>query len=267
MTPDSEGVIRLAVFVGVFIALAAAELVWPFRQEFSRGKRWFSNIGLSVMNTLVVRLLSLVLPVLPVAVAVMVDGEGLLGALAMPAIVTGLAGFLLLDLAVYMQHVVFHHVPWFWRLHRVHHADTQFDVTTAIRFHPVEILLSLVWKVAVIITFGIPALAVLVFEIVLNASAMFSHANVRLPGPIDRVLRAIVVTPDMHRVHHSVVPREINTNFGFNLSVWDRLFGTYLQETKQDARVMPFGLPSYQRPEASSLAWLLLFPFHRGKIL
>jgi sterol desaturase/sphingolipid hydroxylase (fatty acid hydroxylase superfamily) len=267
MTPDSEGFIRLAVFVGVFIALAAAEMAWPYRQEFSRGKRWLSNISLSVLNTLVVRVLSLLLPVLPVAVAVMVDGEGVLGALAMPAIVTGVAGFLLLDLAVYMQHVVFHHVPWFWRLHRVHHADTQFDVTTAIRFHPVEILLSLVWKVAVIITFGIPALAVLVFEIVLNASAMFSHANVRLPVSLDRVLRAIVVTPDMHRVHHSVVPREINTNFGFNLSVWDRLFGTYLQETKQDARVMPFGLPSYQRPEASSLAWLLLFPFHRGKIL
>jgi sterol desaturase/sphingolipid hydroxylase (fatty acid hydroxylase superfamily) len=267
MAPDSEGFIRLAVFVGVFIALAAAEMAWPYRKEFSRGKRWFSNIGLSVLNTLVVRLLSLLLPVLPVAVAVMADGEGLLGALALPAIVTGVAGFLLLDLAVYMQHVVFHHVPWFWRLHRVHHADTQFDVTTAVRFHPVEILLSLVWKVAVIITFGIPALAVLVFEIVLNASAMFSHANVRLPVSLDRVLRAIVVTPDMHRVHHSVVPREINTNFGFNLSVWDRLFGTYLQETKQDPRVMPFGLPSNQRPETSSLAWLLLFPFHRGKIL
>lgn len=267
MTPDSEGVIRLAVFVGVFIALAAAEMAWPYRQEFSRGKRWFSNIGLSVLNTLVVRLLSLLLPVLPVAVAVMIDGEGVLGALFMPAFVSCVAGFLLLDLAVYMQHVVFHHVPWFWRLHRVHHADTQFDVTTAIRFHPVEILLSLVWKVAVIITFGIPALAVLVFEVVLNVSAMFSHANVRLPVSIDRVLRAIVVTPDMHRVHHSIVPREINTNFGFNLSVWDRLFGTYLQAAQQDARVMPFGLPSYQQPEASSLAWLLLFPFLRGKIL
>ncbi len=267
MTPDSEGVIRLAVFVGVFIALAAAEMAWPYRQEFSRGKRWFSNIGLSVLNTLVVRLLSLLLPVLPVAVAVTVDGEGLLGALSMPTFVTCVAGFLLLDLAVYMQHVVFHHVPWFWRLHRVHHADTQFDVTTAIRFHPVEILLSLVWKIAVIIAFGIPALAVLVFEVVLNASAMFSHANVRLPGSLDRALRAIVVTPDMHRVHHSVVPREINTNFGFNLSVWDRLFGTYLQAAQQDARAMPFGLPSYQQPEASSLAWLLLFPFLRGKVL
>ena len=267
MTPDSEGVIRLAVFVGVFIALAAAEMAWPYRQEFSRGKRWFSNIGLSVLSTLVVRLLSLLLPVLPVAVAVMVDGEGGLGALFMPAFVSCVAGFLLLDLAVYMQHVVFHHVPWFWRLHRVHHADTQFDVTTAIRFHPVEILLSLVWKIAVIIAFGIPALAVLVFEVVLNVSAMFSHANVRLPVSIDRVLRAIVVTPDMHRVHHSIVPREINTNFGFNLSVWDRLFGTYLQAAQQDARVMPFGLPSYQQPEASSLAWLLLFPFLRGKIL
>lgn len=267
MTPDSEGVIRLAVFVGVFLLLAAVERAWPYRPEFTRGKRWLSNVGLSVLNTLVVRVLSLVLPVLPVAVAVMAEGKGLLGALSMPAILACIAGFLLLDLAVYMQHVLFHHVPWFWRLHRVHHADTQFDVTTAIRFHPVEILLSLVWKAAVIITFGIPTLAVLVFEIVLNASAMFSHANVKLPRSIDRLLRAIVVTPDMHRVHHSVVPREINTNFGFNLSVWDRLFGTYLQAAQQDARVMPFGLPGYQRPETSSLAWLLLFPFHRGKVL
>lgn len=267
MTSDSEGVIRLAVFVGVFLALAIAEKAWPFRPEFTRGERWFSNIGLSVLNTLAVRLLSLVLPLLPVTVAVLVDGEGLLGALAMAPLAAGIAGFLLLDLAVYMQHVVFHHVPWFWRLHRVHHADTQFDVTTAIRFHPVEILLSLVWKVAVITAFGIPALAVLVFEIVLNASAMFSHANIGLPPALDRALRVVVVTPDMHRVHHSVVPREINTNFGFNLSIWDRLFGTYLRAPHQDARVMAFGLPGYQQRETSSLVWLLLFPFHRGKVL
>lgn len=267
MEPGSEGFIRLAVFVGIFLALALAERVWPFRKEFTRGERWLSNIGLSVLNTLVVRLLSIVLPLLPVAVAALDEGQGLFGALALPSLAAGIVGFLVLDLAVYMQHVVFHHVPWFWRLHRVHHSDTQFDVTTAIRFHPVEILLSLVWKVAVIITFGIPALAVLVFEVVLNASAMFSHANVRLPGSIDQALRAIVVTPDMHRVHHSVVPREINTNFGFNLSVWDRLFGTYLQAAQQDARVMPFGLPGYQRSEASSLSWLLVFPFLRGKVL
>lgn len=267
MEPGSEGFIRLAVFVSIFLALALAERARPFRKEFTRGERWLSNIGLSVLNTLVVRLLSIVLPLLPVAVAVLAEGQGLFGALAMPPIAAGIAGFLVLDLAVYMQHVVFHHVPWFWRLHRVHHSDTQFDVTTAIRFHPVEILLSLVWKVAVIITFGIPALAVLVFEIVLNASAMFSHANVGLPQALDRALRTVVVTPDMHRVHHSVVPREINMNFGFNLSVWDRLFGTYLRATQQDARVMSFGLPSYQRPETSSLLWLLLFPFHRGKIL
>jgi sterol desaturase/sphingolipid hydroxylase (fatty acid hydroxylase superfamily) len=267
MSPGSEGVIRLAVFAGVFLLLAAAERAWPFRPEFSRGARWVSNISLSLLNTLVVRLIVIVLPLLPVAIAAQFGGGGVSQMIGLSPLAAGVAGFLLLDLAVYMQHVVFHHVPWFWRLHRVHHADTQFDVTTAIRFHPVEILLSLVWKAAVIIVFGIPALAVLVFEIVLNASAMFSHANVRLPSSIDRVLRAIVVTPDMHRVHHSVVPREINTNFGFNLSVWDRLFGTYLQAAQQDARVMPFGLPSYQLPETSSLAWLLLFPFHRGKVL
>ena len=267
MASDSEGIIRLAVFVGVFLLLAAAERVWPYRPAFTRGARWVSNIGLSLFNTLAVRLITIVLPLLPVAIAAQFGGGGVSAMFGLSPRAAGVAGFLLLDLAVYMQHVVFHHVPWFWRLHRVHHADMQFDVTTAIRFHPVEILLSLVWKAAVIIVFGIPALAVLVFEVVLNASAMFSHANVRLPSSIDRLLRAIVVTPCMHRVHHSVVPREINTNFGFNLSVWDRLFGTYLQDAQQDAREMPFGLPSYQRPETSSLPWLLLFPFLRGKVL
>lgn len=267
MTPDSEAFFRLAVFVGVFLVLAGAETAWPFRPGFSRGARWVSNIGLSVLNTFAVRAITFVVPLLPVAIAMQVEGQGLSGMLGLTGPVAGIAGFLVLDLAVYMQHVVSHHVPWFWRLHRVHHADTQFDVTTAIRFHPLEILASLVWKAAVIVVFGIPAFAVLVFEIVLNASAMFSHANVRLPAGVDGVLRSLIVTPDMHRVHHSVVPREINTNFGFNLSVWDRLFGTYLASAAGDARVTPFGLPGYQQGETSRLGWMLLFPFRRGKVL
>jgi sterol desaturase/sphingolipid hydroxylase (fatty acid hydroxylase superfamily) len=267
MSPDSEALLRLAAFAGVFGILAAAEVAWPFRRDVARYPRWFSNLGISVLNTLVVRALALVLPVLPVVIAMQVEGEGLLAMTGLGGVGAALAGFLVLDLAVYMQHVVFHHVPWFWRLHRVHHADTQFDVTTAIRFHPLEIIVSLAWKVAVIIVFGIPAMAVLAFEIVLNAGAMFSHANISLPAVVDRLLRGLIVTPDMHRVHHSTVSREINSNFGFNLSVWDRLFGTYMAAPAGDAREMPLGLPSYRNAETARLGWLLVFPFRGGKTL
>lgn len=267
MSPDSEALLRLAAFAGVFGVLAAAELAWPFRRDVARFPRWISNLGLSVLNTLAVRALTLVLPFLPIAIATQVEGEGLFALAGLGGMGAALAGFLLLDLAVYMQHVVFHQVPWFWRLHRVHHADTQFDVTTAIRFHPLEIIVSLAWKAAVIIVFGIPAMAVLAFEIVLNASAMFSHANFSLPARVDRLLRSVVVTPDMHRVHHSTIPREINSNFGFNLSAWDRLFGTFMVAPSGDAREMPFGLPSYRQADTARLAWLLVFPFRQGRAL
>ena len=267
MSPDSEALLRLAAFAGTFGILAAVELAWPFRRGVERFPRWMSNLGLSVLNTLAVRGLTLVLPVLPVAIATQVESEGLLALAGIHGLGAAVAGFLLLDLAVYMQHVVFHHVPWFWRLHRVHHADTQFDVTTAIRFHPLEIIASLAWKIAVIIVFGIPAMAVLVFEIVLNASAMFSHANFSLPAGVDRLLRSLIVTPDMHRIHHSIVAREINSNFGFNLSVWDRLFGTYMAAPAGDAREMPFGLPSYRQVDTARLDWLLVFPFRGERAL
>jgi sterol desaturase/sphingolipid hydroxylase (fatty acid hydroxylase superfamily) len=265
MPDGSEALVRLAAFAGVFALVAAAEVLWPFRGAVSRGRRWACNVGLSLINTGVLRLLALGLPLLPVGVAVAFEGGGLFGLAGLPAWLAAGVGFVIMDLAVYGQHVVFHRVPLLWRLHRVHHADTGFDVTTAIRFHPLEIVISLIWKLAVIIAFGVPALAVLAFEIVLNAGAMFSHANVSLPAGVDRVLRSVVVTPDMHRVHHSVEPAELNSNFGFNFSVWDRLCGTYLSRTQADAREMPIGLRVFQVPETSQLGAMLLFPFRRGK--
>lgn len=265
MPDGSEAVVRLAAFAGVFALVAAAEAIWPFRAAVVRGRRWACNIGLSVINTGLLRLLAAGLPVLPVAVAFLFEGGGLFGLAGLPSWAAIVAGFVLLDLAVYGQHVVFHHVPALWRLHRVHHADTGFDVTTAIRFHPLEIVISLGWKLVVIVAFGIPAAAVLAFEIVLNAGAMFSHANVSLPARVDGVLRAVIVTPDMHRVHHSVEPRELNSNFGFNLSLWDRLCGTYLARTQGDARAMPIGLRAWQVAETSQLGAMLLFPFRVGK--
>jgi sterol desaturase/sphingolipid hydroxylase (fatty acid hydroxylase superfamily) len=265
MGDGGEALVRLGVFAAVFAAVVAAETLWPFRSCVARGQRWVCNIGLSVLNTLVVRVLALGLPVLPVVVAAAFEGGGLFGLAGAPWWVGAVLGFVILDLAVYAQHVVFHHVPVLWRLHRVHHADTAFDVTTGIRFHPVEIVISLAWKLVVVVAFGIPALAVLVFEVVLNAGAMFSHANVSLPRDVDRFLRALIVTPDMHRVHHSVEPSELNSNFGFNLSVWDRAFGTYRRMTSADARVMPIGLRGLQISRMSALGAMLLFPFTSRK--
>jgi sterol desaturase/sphingolipid hydroxylase (fatty acid hydroxylase superfamily) len=261
MGDGSEALIRLGVFAGVFAMVVAAETVVPFRAGVSRGQRWVCNVGLSVLNTLVVRVLAVGLPVLPVAVAAAFEGGGLFGLAGVPWWAAAVAGFFILDLAVYAQHVVFHHVPALWRLHRVHHADMAFDVTTGIRFHPVEIVISLAWKLAVVVAFGIPAWAVLAFEMVLNAGSMFSHANVSLPRGVDRFLRLLIVTPDMHRVHHSVEPAELNSNFGFNLSVWDRAFGTYLRATSADARVMPIGLRGWKGVQMSALGAMLLFPF------
>ena len=267
MGDSGEALVRLGVFALVLAATVAAEMVWPYRAGVQRGQRWVCNIGMSVMNTLVVRVLALGLPVLPVLVAAAFEGGGLFGLAGVPWWVGVLAGFVILDLAVYAQHVVFHHVPFLWRLHRVHHADTEFDVTTGIRFHPLEIVISLAWKLAVVVAFGIPALAVLVFEVVLNAGAMFSHANVSLPRSLDRLLRLAIVTPDMHRVHHSVEPAELNSNFGFNLSVWDRVFDTYLRATADDARVMPIGLRGWQSRQTAMLGAMLLFPFNSRKAL
>ncbi|MGH6628756.1 MAG: sterol desaturase family protein, partial [Burkholderiales bacterium] len=222
-----EGVVRMGAFAAIFVVMAAWELFAPARgQSQPRRRRWTSNLALAALNIAVVRLL-FPAAAIGIAVAAEAQGAGLLRLSTLPSWVAVIAGVLLLDLAIYLQHLLFHAIPALWRLHRVHHADPDFDVTTALRFHPIEIVLSMLVKAVAIFAFGPPVLAVLIFEIVLNGAAVFNHANVRLSARVEPLVRWLLVTPDMHRVHHSKDPRETNSNYGFNLSIWDRLFGTY----------------------------------------
>lgn len=267
MGGESEALLRLSIFVGVFAVLAALEAAWPRRAVAAgRLRRWGTNVGLSALNTMLLRLSFFAVPALSVLAAAFGEarGWGLLPALGVPGVVAAVAGVLLLDLAVYAQHAAFHFVPALWRIHRVHHADGEVDVSTGVRFHPIEILISQAWKIAVVLALGVPALAVLVFEIALNATSMFSHSNLRLPASADSVLRHVIVTPDMHRVHHSTARAEANSNFGFNLSVWDRLFATYRAAPALGHEAMPLGLASYRGAEPQRFLWLLRFPFARG---
>ena len=212
------------------------------------------------LDTLLVRL---VFPTAAVGMAILAEtrGWGVFQALAVPAPLAVIAAVILLDLAIYLQHVLFHAVPALWRLHRMHHADLEFDATTGVRFHPIEILLSMGIKLGVVAALGTPAVAVLIFEVLLNATSLFNHGNVRLPSALDRVLRWIVVTPEMHRVHHSVVPRETNSNFGFNLPWWDRLFGTYRAEPEAGHEGMTIGIAQFRDPGELRLDRMLTQPF------
>jgi sterol desaturase/sphingolipid hydroxylase (fatty acid hydroxylase superfamily) len=267
MSAESEALLRLSVFAVVFVLLAAIEAAWPRRAlAHARLRRWATNLGLSALNTAMLRLSFFVIPALSVIAAAYGEarGVGLLPWLGVSGWAAALLGFLLLDLAVYAQHVAFHLVPPLWKLHRVHHADPDFDVSTGIRFHPIEIAISQAWKIAVVVAVGVPALAVLVFEIALNATSMFSHANIRLPARGEPVLRALIVTPEMHRIHHSTALHETNSNYGFNLSVWDRVFGSYRARAERDQATMPIGLKSYGGEAPTRFLWLLRFPFARG---
>jgi sterol desaturase/sphingolipid hydroxylase (fatty acid hydroxylase superfamily) len=241
--------------------MALWELLAPRRaQVVGRLRRWPANLGVVVLDTLLVRI---VFPTTAVGVALVADarGWGLLPALDAPPWLAVVAAVIALDLAIYLQHVLFHAVPALWRLHRMHHADLEFDVTTGLRFHPIEILLSMAIKLGVVAALGAPAVAVLIFEVLLNATAMFNHGNVRLPQPLDRVLRWVVVTPDMHRVHHSILPRETNSNFGFNLPWWDYLFGTYRAEPQAGHLAMTIGIDQFRDPRELRLDRMLLQPF------
>jgi sterol desaturase/sphingolipid hydroxylase (fatty acid hydroxylase superfamily) len=256
----NEPLIRLAAFAGVLAVMAGLEALLPRRgRSFGRLRRWPNNLGIVVVNTVVLRL---VFPTAAVGVALAAEahGIGLLPWLGLPAPLAVLLAVVVLDLAIYLQHVLFHAVPALWRLHRMHHADLDFDVTTGLRFHPVEILLSMVIKLMVVVALGAPAVAVLVFEVLLNATAMFSHSNLRLPAWLDRALRPVLVTPDMHRVHHSVVPRETNSNFGFNLAVWDRLFGTYRAQPAAGHAAMTIGIEQFRDPGELRLDRMLTQP-------
>jgi sterol desaturase/sphingolipid hydroxylase (fatty acid hydroxylase superfamily) len=258
---DHELVVRLGSFLAIFTLMASWELVAPRRGlEMRRALRWTNNLALTALNGVLVRA---VLPVTAIAVAEVAaeHGAGLFNLFPVPYPLAVLLSILALDLAIYLQHLMFHAVPLLWRLHRMHHADLDFDVTTGARFHPVEILLSMLIKFAVILVLGPPWVAVLVFEVLLNATAMFNHGNVRMPAGVDRVLRWLVVTPDMHRVHHSVNRRETNSNFGFNLPWWDRLFGTYRAQPQAGHERMTIGIEQFRTARELWLDRMLLQPF------
>ena len=261
MDPTVEIVLRLSCTALVFAGLAAWELLAPRRAlSVGRLKRWPSNIGVLLVDAALVRL---VIPTAAVGAALYAAGQGigLFNWLQLRLSVGAILGFLILDFVIWAQHWAFHRVPLLWRLHRMHHADLDIDVTTGVRFHPFEILISMAIKIAVVVALGIPPVGVFVFEVMLNATSMFNHSNARMPNWLDRVLRLVVVTPDMHRVHHSVVRRETDSNFGFNLPWWDRLLGTYRAQPQAGHLAMTIGLAQFRDPRELRLDRMLIQPW------
>ena len=259
---QNEVSIRLGFFFSVFLIMASAEIIWPRRElSVSKTHRWISNLGIVVLNTIIIRLL---FPTAAVGIALIAESRqwGLLYLLQMPYLMSVLMSVVVLDFIIYAQHVLMHKIPVFWRLHRVHHVDLDFDVTTGGRFHPVEIVLSMLIKFGSILLLGAPAVAVVIFEVLLNATAMFNHSNVRLPLAVDSILRLFLVTPDMHRVHHSALRMETDSNYGFNLPWWDRLFGTYRAQPRAGHRAMTIGLENIREQKLCvNLVGMLKLPF------
>jgi sterol desaturase/sphingolipid hydroxylase (fatty acid hydroxylase superfamily) len=260
---SAEASIRLFAFGGSLLLLIAAEALWPRRAVMREG-RWFSNLSLAVLNTLLLRF---AFPLLAVGWAIQIETRhwGFLQSLALPVFVQILLAVVLLDCVIYWQHRLFHRLPWLWRLHRMHHSDVDFDVTTGLRFHPGEMLISMLIKFVAITALGTPALAVLIFEIILSSSSLFEHSNLRLPKWLDRRLRWLLVTPDMHRIHHSVHQTEHDSNYGFNFSFWDRLFGSYTAQPRDGQLGMRIGLQRFRDPSDQRLHRLLLQPITRSR--
>ncbi len=257
----NETVVRFGAFMVIFVVLAVLEILAPRRRLLtSKVRRWFANLTIVVLNPLSV---VLIFPILPIGLAHIASEQnwGLLNHTSMSEWMQVVAGVIALDLTVYAQHVLHHAIPTLWRLHMVHHADLDFDMTTGLRFHPIEIIVSMAIKLSAVAALGAPPLAVLIFEVVLNATSMFNHSNIRIPEKMDRILRLLVVTPDMHRVHHSVIIRETNSNYGFNLPWWDRLFGTYKDQPDKGHNDMVIGLSQFRDPQKLSLPRLLILPF------
>lgn len=256
---------RLAAFAAIFAIMAALEHLLPKRRlEASKGQRWLTNLAIVGIDSVLVRVMaSLAPPLAAVAAALYAQthGIGLLNWLAWPVSLEILLAIVVLDLALWLQHLASHKMSLLWRLHQMHHADVDIDVTTALRFHPIEIGLSMLWKIGCVLALGAAAPAVLLFELILSGGAMFNHANVALPKRLDGALRLLVVTPDMHRVHHSVLRREHCSNYGFNLSIWDRAFGTYTEEPEGGHHGMTIGLAPYQSAAPTRLGWSLSLPF------
>lgn len=253
-----ESTIRLTIFISLVLLLGISQTLFPRRTPTTPTlRRWLTNFALVILNSLLVRLVfGLILPV-TIANWAQAQSLGLFNSLALPTIVSIVASIILLDSVIYWQHRLFHRVPLLWRLHRVHHYDADYDLSTALRFHPIEILLSILIKNAAILILGAPAVAVIVFEVVLNGMALFNHANLRLPRMMDRILRLLVVTPDMHRVHHSVYSHEMHSNFGFNLSIWDKLFSSYVAQPQDGHENMQIGQPNAEQLPTNNLKWLL----------
>ncbi len=265
MSPGLELAIRVGGAAAVFAAMALWEWLAPHRHLIAgRRPRWPGNLGILAIDIVAVRLL---IPTAAVGVALIAaeQGWGLFRLLGVPYWVALVAGVIVLDLVIYLQHVVFHHVPVLWRLHRMHHADVDIDVTTGLRFHPIEILLSMAIKMAAVAALGVPAVAVVIFEVVLNATAMFNHSNVALPPWLDRVARWIVVTPQMHQVHHSIEREETDSNFGFNLPWWDRMFGTYRAAPRAGEKGIVIGLPIFRDLAELRITRLLTQPFRNDE--
>lgn len=260
---ETQSLVRLLSFAVIFVSMAGFELAASKRTlSQPKGRRWLTNLGLAGIDVAVARV---IFPMGLVGIAdfASANGTGLLPALNTPYIVSVVISFIALDLVIYGQHVVFHKIPLLWRLHQVHHTDRDIDVTSGLRFHPIEIILSLIPKSVAILILGAPALAVIGFEIALNGAAMFNHSNVALPAGVDRLLRLVIVTPDMHRVHHSVARTETDSNYGFNLSIWDRLFGTTIAQPAAGHTDMVLGLQGFQEGRPAGLSAILALPFER----
>ena len=261
---ENEPAIRLGFFVGVLVLIGLWEVFAPRRAlTMSKAIRWGSNLGIVALNTVAVRL---VFPVVAVAFAALAaeQGWGVLNIVDLHPVLALVIALVVLDFAIWLQHVMVHAIPLFWRIHRMHHADLDYDLTTGARLHPLEIILSMGLKFLVILMLGPPVLAVILFEVILNALAMFNHGNIRLPLGVDRVLRLLIVTPDMHRVHHSPQDDETNSNFGFNLSIWDRLFGTYKAQPDKGHEAMEIGIDLFKNPRDNTLPQMLIQPFRGG---
>ena len=257
---NHEPTIRLITFLTMLIGMMVWEVATPRRrQEIPKVLRWTNNLSLVVIDTAILRL---AFPVLAVGLAgiAKTNGWGLFNMIDLPVWIAVIFAIILLDLATYLQHIVFHAVPGLWRLHRMHHADLEFDATTGLRFHPAEIVVSMTVKLALVLAIGAPAVAVLAFEVILNAASIFNHSNIALSPAMDRVVRLFLVTPDMHRVHHSIEPRETNANFGFSVPWWDRLFGTYLAQPAKGHLEMKIGIEQFRSRRELWLDRMLVQP-------
>ena len=261
---QNEATLRLSVFIGLFVLLALIEWFAPRRPRQYQARRWVTNWAIIVVDMLTLRALAILMPFAAVLAAMDAGakGWGLFNVTDWPVWIEYLLAILILDLAIWFQHLVTHKVPFLWRLHRVHHADVEIDVTTAIRFHPIEIALSMAFKIGLVYILGPAAWAVIIFEVLLNGTAMFNHANIKLPLWADRFVRMVIVTPDMHRVHHSVDRAEHDSNYGFALSWWDRIFGTYIAQPKDGHDDMTIGL-QWQDEKPTQLGWSLALPFFK----